>query len=386
MHVRLEQRKGVSSTRDKCPWPSLKRSASRVVSKLLSFSALTSPMLFEFFKAREVTPAIHREIEVFLDRQNNSHPFQFPYWTAGGSSDEDENRYCAVVRDQGEIRWFAHCGVSFPAGKWLRPIRILTIHRGPVCDDADLTRYGLGKLLEGCKRLGFTYVKIAPDWVEHPAWTVGSTLSRDGWQTLSEGRLSLRLGLNAGTDELLRSFRSDTKLNIRRSEREGVVIRAARNEADIQEFQRTYFEMARKKNFTAEEPKSFLHSLRWIVREEDRGALLLASKEATALGGVLVVRAGMRAWGVFSATVKDTPLTAGHLLQWSAIRWAKDHGCSEYDFGGYREGVNTGPASFKRGFCRSAVQFSPVYRYPLERRVCSILDFVTKAKSKWRTP
>ncbi len=290
-----------------------------------------------------------------------------------------------MVREQGELRWFAHCGISFPAGKRLRPIRCLTINWGPACDDADLTLYGLGKLVEKTKELGFAYVKIAPEWIQHPEWTVGNTLSRDGWQVLPDRRSSLRLDLSAENDELLHSFRHDTRLHIRRSEQQGIVIRRAQDEGDVQEFQRIYFEMLRKKNVPGNEGH-LSHALRWVVNQKDRGALLLASKEATPLGGVLVVRAAKRSWGVFSANVRDAGVTAGHLLQWSAIRWAKEHGCVDYDLGGYREGINTGPPSFKRGFCRAVVEFSPVYRYPLNRPLCSMLDFLTKARAKWRTP
>jgi hypothetical protein len=345
-----------------------------------------SPMHFEFFKTQELTPAVHREIEAFLDLQSNSHAFQFPGWMGAGNSDLRETRYCALVREEGEIRWFAHCGVTFPAGKWLRTIRSLTVNRGPACDDADLALYGLGKLVETSKEQGFAYVKIVPEWIEQPEWTMGRTLARDGWELLPDRRSSLHLDLEAGIDDLLRSFRHDTRLHIRRSEQQGIVIRRAEGEEDIQEFQRIYFEMANKKNFSAEEPSQLAHALRWIVSQKDRGALLLAAKDATPLGGVLVVRAGKRSWGVFSATVKDTGIKAGHLLQWSAIRWAKEHGCTDYDLGGYRAGVNTGPASFKRGFSRAVVQFCPSYRCPVDRRLCSVLDFVTKVRSRWRTP
>jgi peptidoglycan pentaglycine glycine transferase (the first glycine) len=285
------------------------------------------------------------------------------------------------VRDQGEIRWFAHCGTNFPLGKWL-PVHCLTIMRGPACDDADVTLYGLGKLAEKSKELGFASVSIAPEWVEQPEWAVGNALARDGWQSQQNPRGSLRLDLRPSSEELLRSFRHDTKLHIRRSEREGVVIRAAQTEEDIQQFVRIHLDMARRKSFSGEVPSRMSHSVRSVVKEKDRGALLLASIGTTPLGGVLVVRAARRAWGIFSATVKDDRVTAGHLLQWSAIRWAKEHGCDEYDFCGHREGINTGPASFKRGFCRAAVQFAPNYFYPLNRRLCAMLDLVANARSR----
>src|ERR1700722_7430709 len=152
-------------------------------------------MDFEFVKTDTLAPTIHGEIEAFLDRQNNSHPFQFPNWMAPGTSGRGHNKYCAMARERGEIRWFAHCGVTFPAGKWLRPIRSLTINRGPACDDANLTVYGLRKLVEKSRELGFAYVKISPDWVECPESSLGSALSGDGWQSLPGRSFSLRLGL-----------------------------------------------------------------------------------------------------------------------------------------------------------------------------------------------
>src|SRR5271163_776279 len=96
-------------------------------------------MQFEFLKTQTLSPATNREIEAFLDRQSNSHPFQFPRWTSTLNGDEHEEQYCAIMREQGEMRWFAHGAVVFLAGKRLRFIRGLMIYRGPVCDDADLT-------------------------------------------------------------------------------------------------------------------------------------------------------------------------------------------------------------------------------------------------------
>src|SRR5260370_40936893 len=99
--------------------------------------------------------------------------------------------------------------------------------------------------------------------------------------------------------------------------------------------------MARKKNFLPVEPEHLSHVLRWIVKEKERGALVLASsKEGTPLGGVLVVRSATRSWGVFSATVKDTRLVAGHVLQWRAIRGAKEIRCADIELVGYRMGGN----------------------------------------------
>jgi lipid II:glycine glycyltransferase (peptidoglycan interpeptide bridge formation enzyme) len=281
--------------------------------------------------------------------------------------------------------WFALCGLNFPAGRWLRPVRSLIVNRGPVCDDADITLYGLQMLLAKSQELGFAYVEIVPDWVERPEWKVGDSLSRGGWRQLRPGTtISLRLQLAASNDELLAGFRKATRYEIRRSEQQGIEIRFARDDEDLREFQRILFEMANAKNFPTEQPNHLAQVLRWIVSEKDRGALFLAFKETKLLGGTLVVRAATRAWYVLGATTKDDRLSAGHLLQWHAIRWAKEHGCFDYDFGGYREDVNTGPALFKRGFCHAVVHFSPAYRYSLNRRLCSIAEFAAKLRKRLR--
>ena len=340
-------------------------------------------MHFEFLELQKLTPAAHRAIEQFLDSQKTSHPFQFPGRIKANEVDSRGATYCAILRDKDEIVWFALCGVTFPAGHRLKSVRSLTVNRGPACDDPELALYGLSMLVEQSRAQGFSYIEIAPDWIESPEWNVGASLSSTGWQAVPGRRSSLRLPMAAGNDELLASFRKATRYEIRRSEQQGVAIRPALNDSDAQEFQRIYSEMAEQKNFAPEESTQLSHELRWIVSQNDRGVLLLAFKDASLLGGTLVIRAAGRSWYVLGATTKkDSHLSAGHLLQWHAIQWAKEQGCSDYDFGGYREGVNTGPPLFKRGFCQSVVQFSPAYRYPLKRVLYSILKVVTTAGSK----
>jgi Acetyltransferase (GNAT) domain len=340
------------------------------------------PMLFEFLKTQDLNPDVHREIESFLDRQGNSHPFQFPRWICSQDGAGGEDTYCAFVRENDAIVWFALCGVNFPAGKGVRLIRSLVVYRGPACDDSDRMLWGIRRLLEKGRIFGFAYIDIAPDWVEGSSWNVSDQLSGDGWRSLPERKLSLRLNLLPESDALLLSFRKATRYEIRRAEQQGVAVRSARDEGDLQEFQRIYFEMARKKNFLALGRKDLSCILRWMLREQDRGALLLAFNETTLLGGTLVVRSAARSWYVLGATTKDDRLSVGHLLQWHAIRWAKEQGCSEHDFGGYAQDAKTGPALFKRGFCQTVVEFSPPYRYSLKRWLCSVLNLANRLRTK----
>jgi peptidoglycan pentaglycine glycine transferase (the first glycine) len=159
------------------------------------------------------------------------------------------------------------------------------------------------------------------------------------------------------------------------------VFESSYSPAEVEEFLKLYGELARRKEFLADSPVYVRSVLRWLATDRSRGALLLAEQNQSVLGGTVVVRAGKRCWYIWGATVKGEQANAGHLLQWHAIRWAKEHGCSEYDFGGFAENATSGPALFKKGFGGGMVTFVPAHRkilnntkYQLLRLIYAIRD------------
>jgi hypothetical protein len=334
---------------------------------------------FQFVSASRSPAHLVQEIVGFLDTQNTSHPFQFPQWAGKGT-------YLAMFRRQAELRWFAQCGVFYPAGRILRPIRALTLNRGPVCDDLDLMETGLRRLVEAGSREGFAFIDIAPEWTGDFAESAGGMLARNGWQPLSARRSSLRLDLSPDLDQLLGNFRKVTRYEIRRSERQEVEVSMARDESDCDHWLRLYLEMAKEKQFAAEDCGHIRHVLRWLGAQASRGGLLLAHKDRRLLGGIVIVRTGARCWYLLGATSKDDKFSAGHLLQWRAIQWAKKQGCLEYDFSGgeYREGVDGGTAFFKRGFCDDVVHFLPSHRHVISGTRVRVSDLVSKFRAGLR--
>ena len=333
---------------------------------------------FRFVRASQCPADMVQEIVGFLDTQNTSHPFQFPQWAGKGT-------YLAWFRRRAELRWFAQCGAFYPAGRILRPMRGLTLNRGPVCDDLDLTEIGLRRLVEVGSRKGFAFIDIAPEWTSDFAESAGDMLGRRGWQPLSERRSSLRLDLSPDLDHLLGSFRKVARYEIRRSQRQGLEVRMACDERDCDHWLRLYLEMAHKKRFVADDSGHMRHVLGWLRSEPDRGGLLLAhKKDGTLLGGIVIVRSGARCWYVWGATSKEHKFSAGHLLHWWAIKWAKERGCQEYDFGGYREGTDSGTAFFKRGFCDNVVHFLPSHRQIISGARVRMSDLVSKFRARLR--
>jgi hypothetical protein len=336
---------------------------------------IEDPLDFQFVRASRCSTPMLLEISDFLDTQDTSHPFQLPQWT-------HRETYLAVLRRRGRVRWFAHCGVLYPAGRVLPFVRALTVNRGPVCDDLELLGTGLQQLIVEGKKRKVAYVDIAPEWTGAFAESAASVLARNGWQTLPGVRSSLRLDLNPTLGHLLANFRKTTRYEIRRSEGRGVEVKIAGDEADFHDFLRLYANMASQKRFPAENVGFLAGVFRWLAADQGRGAFFLAQEGGTLRGGILVVRSGVRCWYILGATAKDSKFSAGHLLQWRAIQWAKEQGCMEYDFGGFREGLNTGPALFKSGFCDRVVHFPPQYRCTVDQHRRRLADLTSSLRNR----
>jgi CelD/BcsL family acetyltransferase involved in cellulose biosynthesis len=334
---------------------------------------------FQLVSASGCSTEVVREIAGFLDTQDTSHPFQFPQWAGKRAS-------LALFRKESKLLWFAECGMFYPAGRVIRPIRALMLNRGPVCDDLQLLETGLRLLVEAGRRKGFAFIDMAPEWTGAFAESAAEMLGRNGWQPLKAGRSSLRLNLSPDLDHLVSKFRKVTRYEIRRSEREDVAVRMARDDRDHDAWLRLYLEMAREKEFAAEDSGHIRSVLRWLGSEPARGGLWLAHKGADLLGGIVVVRSGVRCWYVWGATSKGNKFSAGHLLQWRAIQWAKQQGCREYDFSGgeYREGVGDGTAFFKRGFCDNIVHFLPSHRQVISGPRIRVTNLLSKLRGQCR--
>jgi Acetyltransferase (GNAT) domain len=313
------------------------------------------------------------EVTDFLDTQDTAHPFQLPAWSDSAGS-------FFLLERHGRIQSFAKTGFFYPVGQIVRPLRVLTLNRGPVCDDLKAIKIGFTELIQTASRMGMTYIDVLPDWTGELADSAVAFLAQTGWLPLSGGRATLRLDLAPSLDFLIRSFRSTTRYEIRRSEAAGLAVTPSCNEREFQEFLHLYGSMAQEKRFTVEKPDLLLRVFRSLAADPTRGTLLLARQGNELRGGIVIVRIGSRCWYVLGATTKDRKVSAGHLLQWHGIQWAKQIGCREYDFGGYREGSESGPGLFKRGFCDRIVRFPPAHRYVLSPARYRLLLALNRAR------
>ncbi|HEY8669585.1 MAG TPA: peptidoglycan bridge formation glycyltransferase FemA/FemB family protein [Terriglobales bacterium] len=328
-------------------------------------------MTLHILESAELTPAITRDISGFLDEQRMSHPFQYPQCSMPGT------RF-ALFRQAGKPRWFAGCGIQRPLGRRVPWVRSVIINRGPVCDDARLWRSVLLELIQHLRHQnGYIYVDATPEWVDSDNLNATNLFDGD-WTQISPVRMTLRLDLTRSPDELFAAFRKNSRYEIRRAERLGTSVFPEKSDADVNEFLGLYTDMAERKGFAADSPDRLRQFIEWFRQEEHRGALLLATHHGSILGGAVIVRAGTRCWYVWGASQKHEQVNVGHLLQWRAILWAREHGCTEYDFGGYTPGATSGPAWFKEGFGGSLVRLVPAHRRVIRPASNRLAQFLSK--------
>ncbi|GAC1319472.1 MAG: peptidoglycan bridge formation glycyltransferase FemA/FemB family protein [Chloroflexota bacterium] len=245
----------------------------------------------------------------------------------------------------------------------------LYVPRGPaVCRPSAQI---LGPLLDACRNLGFEKravgIRIEPN-APGGATGLGATLRALGLHAVyppSQPRSSWILDITPGTDELLASMKSKTRYNIRLATRKGVRVRQGKP-ADLDAFYRLYRETGTRDDFFIQ-PKRVYERMFQLFRDSGRFCMLLAEYEDELIAAVTLFTQGSTCWYMHGASSnRHRNLMAPYQLQWNAIQWARDQGCSLYDFRAVPDVLREdqdmyGVYRFKEGFGGS--QYTTLHTY-----------------------
>ena len=182
-------------------------------------------------------------------------------------------------------------------------------------------------------------------------------------------RATAYVDLRPDEEEILESFKSKTRYNVRLAARRGVRFREARSDADVDSFFALTVATGGRDGF-AVHAKDYYRAV-WKSFGETRGSLLLASFDGEDIAAILVVRCGDMATYLYGASSdRHRNQMPNHLLQWEAMRWAKAAGCSTYDFWGMDDGEAgdrsmAGVDKFKSGFDPQPVVHPGAFDLPL---------------------
>lgn len=176
------------------------------------------------------------------------------------------------------------------------------------------------------------------------------------------------LDLEPPEERLLAQMKEKWRYNIRLGTRKGVTIRVAQSSEDV----RSWYQLLQT---TGERDQFGVHNENYYVwvwetfapRNELR--LLLAEHNGTLLAGIFVSVLGGQAIYLYGASSNEQrQLMPNYVLQWEAIRWAKQRGARLYDFWGIpatdsEDEAMSGVYRFKRGWGGRILRYAGGYEH-----------------------
>jgi peptidoglycan pentaglycine glycine transferase (the first glycine) len=177
---------------------------------------------------------------------------------------------------------------------------------------------------------------------------------------------TIMLDLTPGEDTLLANMKEKWRYNIRLASRKRVQIRLAETVQDVQDWYQLLQTTSTRDRFG-------IHALKYYVRAwqifapRKQARLLLAYSNGQLIAGIFVGSMAKQAIYLFGASSNEQrQLMPNYLLQWEAIRWAKQAGATTYDFWGIPDTDEQGEAMagvyrFKSGWGGKIVRFPGNY-------------------------
>lgn len=256
---------------------------------------------------------------------------------------------------------------------------IAYVPKGPMTDWAneEVTQALLETLHHLCRQRHAIFLKIEPDLAEDPI--VAQKLTELGFRASPQTvqpRCTILLDLTPDLEAILARMKSKTRYNIRLAARKGVMVREGTSE-DLPDFYRLMQITSERDRFGIHS-ESYYEVVYQLFAPRGLAKLFLATFEDKVLAGLMAFAFGQRAWYMYGASSNEhRNLMPNHLLQWEAIKWAKERGCLTYDMWGVpdeeeevlereflkRSGGLWGVYRFKRGFGGQVVHYLGAYDY-----------------------
>jgi peptidoglycan pentaglycine glycine transferase (the first glycine) len=279
------------------------------------------------------------------------------------------------------------------------------VPRGPCLDWSDpaLAKLVLQELKHQAEYPGTLLVKIDPepslmsfqtahdDAVARSSSTdIEQALVESGWRRSPEQiqfSNTMLLDLRAPEEDLLAGMKQKTRYNLRLAERRGVQVRQA-TEADFDTLYKMYAETSLRDGFAIRDRDYYVDAWGSFLRA-GLARPLLASVDDEPVAGLVVYRFGPRAWFLFGMS-RDAhrERMPSYLLQWEAMRWARDHGCETYDMWGAPERLDPDDAlwgvyRFKEGFGARLVEGVGAWDYTVRPRLYWMYTTVLPRLMSW---
>ncbi len=245
--------------------------------------------------------------------------------------------------------------------------KLAIFEKGPKPNQAMLT--GLKKI---AKENNIIFVKLEPN--------VGWELPTSNTQNLSSSQFSIQsqlinllkqngaikgkrfftpttfwIDLTKSEDELLKSFSSKTRYNIRLAQKRGVAVKEDNSDESFRRYLELTRETTQRQKFYAHTEK--YHKLMWETLKKAGVAHLLTAtyKGKVITTWILFVWKDFLYYPYGASTDEHRDVMANNLMMWEAIKFGKKHGLKIFDLWGREEGK--GFTKFKEGYNPKIIEF-----------------------------
>ncbi len=267
------------------------------------------------------------------------------------------------------------------------PFGVLYVPKGPALDfeNAELFARVLHELENIAREQRAIFIKVDPDI--RTTQNAAQSLAQRGWRVSNEQiqfHNTVTLDLTRSESEILAAMKPKWRYNIRLAEKKGVRVEHGEMR-DARIFYELYAETSARDGFLIR-PFEYYRDVWETMLNALQAKLFFArlstplrSAQDDVLAGIILFLFGKRAWYFYGAsrnTHRD--LMPNHLLQWEAMRWAEQHGVTEYDFWGAPNVLSDeghpnesdsmfGVYKFKMGFGGEFVERIPAHDFIVNR-------------------
>ena len=279
------------------------------------------------------------------------------------------------VYDDGELRAGAQVLTQRRYG-----LALCYVPRGPLlCDDHLINQALIAAITAYAQRQRAIAVRYEPNIVhdDNDAPTYIRALAITNAQTMStlQPQHTIWTALDGDDMQLLQRMTKGHRADIKRAQRDGVRVRVGHGKADLDIFM-AIMQHTGQRNAFAVHTRDYYQQVWQLFGSDENAILLIAEHHDAPVAAAMIVANPQTACYLYGGSYAAAfTCGANHLIQWHALRWARDRGCQHYDAWGIPYPSHTPPTGetpqmaglirFKKGFGGSDVSFLPAYTHVL---------------------
>ncbi len=264
--------------------------------------------------------------DAFVAGQPGAHILQMSAWGALKAAYGWQAERVAITYDE---RIVAGAQILFRA----LPLRLGTmayLPMGPYITEPDAGPALWQAIHQTARRRQARFLKWEPGIID-AAPDFASLGFQSSPQTIQPPRTVL-IDIHDDDEQILARMNQGTRRKVRQSQKHGIRYYEGGPD-DVARFTAIMQATGSRQAFGVHTPDYYETAYRLFVPQQ--AALILAEHEGDTLAGVMVFAAGRSAWYFYGASSNvRRNLMATYGVQWAAIQWAKQRGCTVYDMWG----------------------------------------------------